>query len=79
LAGCAAHRILFEGDIPDAEISYQVRVPPHSGLVALDVLQHAMESTYGVRALRQQRDMDVLILKHQGPKGPTKAEGNQAL
>lgn len=76
LAGSDAHRVLFEDNILDAELGYQVRVPPQSGLVPLDLLQQALESSYGVRAVRQQRDMDVLILKHEGPKKPAKRAGN---
>ncbi len=35
-----------------------------------------MESSYGVRMVRQQRDIDVLILKYEGPKKPAKGAGN---
>ena len=73
-------RVVFECDIPEKDLAYAVRVPKGSGLSQFGLLKQALESSLGfrTRGVREQRDQDVLVLKHVGPAAPAKA-GNAAL
>jgi thiol-disulfide isomerase/thioredoxin len=74
-------RVVFECDLPEKEFGYAVRLPKGSGLSPSRLLQEALESSLGFRTRgeREQRDQDVLVLKHIGPAAPAKAGGNPAL
>src|SRR5262249_15493488 len=74
-------RVVFECDIPEKEFGYAVRWPKGSGLSQFGLLKQALESSLGfrTRGAREQRDQDVLVLKHVGPAAPAKAGGNPAL
>jgi thiol-disulfide isomerase/thioredoxin len=74
-------RVLIECAVPDRDFGYAVRVPRGSGVSQFALLRQALESALGFRTRgdREQRDQDVLVLRHVGPAAPAKAGGNPAL
>jgi uncharacterized protein (TIGR03435 family) len=79
LSGSPVHRIVFDEGVPDTEFSTQVKVPKGSSATPYDLLRTLVESIYGVRGVREQREMDILVLKHVGPKRPSEAAGDAKL
>jgi thiol-disulfide isomerase/thioredoxin len=72
--------LFFDVGVPvDKEFGYHIRVPAGSGVSTRDLLKQALESTLGIRAVREQREMDVLLLKRIGEGSPPRAEGDPKL
>jgi hypothetical protein len=71
--GAATGRVVMTDTVPDVEIGYLFRVPEGGRQSATTLLRQSVESFYGVRGVREEREMDVLVLKHPGPRSPPTA------
>jgi peroxiredoxin len=71
-------RVVFECEIPDKNYGYAVKVPSGGRRAQAALLKGALEADFGFRTqgVREQREQDVLVLKHVGPERPGKPVGN---
>ena len=71
--GLSGHRVFFEGIDGGTELGYEVRLPPAHPRTAKEVLREALESAMGLRTRREQRELDVVVLRRLGDRDGPKA------